>query len=87
LGQIDAGGTIFFGPQDRGVWISNGFKEGEASCNDADAQQKCPKRSDVGRRDKPESTHRNQQETGNDAAFVTQFRRQPSRRERHQKIA
>ena len=87
LGEIDAGGGIFLWPQHRGVGIGDGFQEGETSGNDADAKQKCPERSDVRRRDEPESADCNHQETGNDAAFVTQLGRQPSRRERHQEIA
>ena len=44
-------------------------------------------RVDMGGRDEPESAHRHNQQTGDDAAFVSQLAGQPPRRHGHQEVA
>ena len=44
-------------------------------------------RIDMGGGDEPESAHRDNQQAGDDAALVTEFAGQPSRRHRHQEVA
>ena len=87
LGEVDAGGRVSRVAEHRRVRIGDGFEEGQARGDDADAEQKGPERRDLRRRDEPEAAHRHHQQTGDDAALVAQLGRQPAGRQRHQEIA
>ena len=73
--------------EDGGVGIGNRLEKSKAGGDDADPEKKSPEGGDMGGRDEPEAAHRHHQQTGDDAALVSQLRGEPARRERHQEVA
>ena len=87
LREVDARRRILHRTENGGVGIRNRFEKGQAGGNDANAEEKGPEGSDLRRGDEPEAADRHHQQSGDDAAFVTELRRQPAGRQCHQEVA
>ena len=99
LRKIDAGGRVLLWPQHGRVGIGDRFQEGKPDGNGTNTNEVADEsgvgrhaagfgqRTDMRGRKKPESAHRDHQETRDDAALVAEPVGQQAGRQRHEKIS